>query len=248
MWGSFGSIFKSSNLTFSNIQAQTKTVIQSVQKVAPQIQKFQPAVIKKPQPFKPTIPSFTKPSILKSIPLKVPKNIVSNKKTTIQHNPYNYVTVNRFYVELESTLTASFSECSGFGVNLKKEAYLEGGVNHQQRVVVGHAEFDDITLKRGMSDSRIFWDWILNNFNNPKKERRNVNIILFNQAGETMQSWTLIGSIPISWKAPAFQADGSSMAIEELTLAYEGLQLTTSSGAGPSIVQRNAATGFFAPN
>ena len=248
MWGSFGSIFKSSNLTFSSIQAQTKAVIQSVQKVAPQIQKFQPAVIKKTQPFKPTIPSFTKPSIPKSIPLKVPKNIVSNKKKTTQHSPYNYVTTNRFYVELESTLTASFSECSGFGVNLKKEAYLEGGVNDQQRIVVGHAEFDDITLKRGMSDSRIFWNWILNNFNNPHKERRNVNIILFNQAGETMQSWTLIGSIPISWKAPAFQADGSSMAIEELTLAYEGLKLTTSSGAGPSIVQRNAATGYFAPN
>ena len=239
---------KSANLAFPAIQAQTTAVIQGIQKIAPQIQKFQPAVIKTLQPFKPAILPLPKPPILKPIPPKVPKNIGLNKKKTIHNNPYNYVTVNRFYVELESTLTASFSECSGFGVNLKKEAYLEGGVNHQQRIVVGHAEFDDITLKRGMSDSRIFWDWILNNFNNPSKERRNVNIILFNQAGETMQSWTLIGSIPVSWKAPAFQADGSSMAIEELTLAYEGLNLTTSSGAGPSVVQRNAATGFFAPN
>ncbi len=148
---------------------------------------------------------------------------------------------------MESTLTASFAECSGFGVNLKKESYLEGGVNDQQRIVVGHAEFDDITLKRGMSDSQTFWSWILNNFTNIQKERRNVNIILFNQAGETMQSWTLIGSIPISWKAPAFQADGSSVAIEELTLAYEGLKLTTSGGGKANSVQRGV-TGFFPPN
>ncbi|MBE9047341.1 phage tail protein [Pleurocapsales cyanobacterium LEGE 10410] len=162
-------------------------------------------------------------------------------------NRNNYITGNRFYIEMESTLTASFSECSGFGVNLKKEAYLEGGVNDLQRIVVGHAEFDDITLKRGMSDSQTFWNWITNTLTSLEKERRNVNIVLFNQAGETMQCWTLIGSIPISWKAPAFQADSSSMAIEELTLAYEGLQLTQTSGAGASIVQRDDS-GFFAPN
>lgn len=162
-------------------------------------------------------------------------------------NRSNYITANRFYVEMESTLTASFSECSGFGVNLKKEAYLEGGVNDQQRIVVGHAEFDDVTLKRGMSDSQTFWNWVINTLSSLKKERRNVNIVLFNQAGETMQCWTLIGSIPIAWKAPAFQADGNSMAIEELTLAYEGLQLTQSSGAGASIVQRDDS-GFFPPN
>lgn len=245
----FGNIFKSSHLAFPAIQIQTNTFLQGIQKVAPQIKQLQAAVIKQVQPIKPP-PSLPKLTQIKPISSKFTNN--KNKgvqgKRTRSHNQYNYVTVNRFYIELESTLTASFSECSGFGVNLKKEAYLEGGVNDQQRIVVGHAEFDDITLKRGMSDSQIFWNWIFNNFNNTNKERRNVNIILFNQAGETMQSWTLIGSIPISWKAPAFQADGSSMAIEELTLAYEGLKLTTSSGAGPSIVQRNAATGFFAPN
>lgn len=165
-------------------------------------------------------------------------------KTT---NRNNYITANRFYIEMENTLTASFSECSGFGVNLKREAYLEGGVNNQQRIVVGHAEFDDITLKRGMSDSQTFWHWIVNTLTSLKKERRNVNIVLFNQAGETMQCWTLIGSIPVSWKAPAFQADGSSMAIEELTLAYEGLKLTKASGGGASTVRRNTA-GFFPPN
>jgi phage tail-like protein len=156
----------------------------------------------------------------------------------MQHR-YNYITTNRFYVEMESQIKASFSECSGFGVNIKKESYLEGGVNNQQRIFLGHAEFDDITLKRGMSDDSTFWDWVLKTLTNPVANRRNVNILMFNQAGETMQAWTLIGAIPISWKAPSFQAEGKSVAIEELTLAYEGVKViykpTGKSGASIDI-------------
>ncbi|MGC9526903.1 MAG: phage tail protein [Limnospira sp.] len=159
----------------------------------------------------------------------------------------NYITVNRFYVEMENTISASFSECSGFGVTLQKENYLEGGVNDQQRVFIGHAEFDDITLKRGMTDNTLFWDWMLKSMSNPIFNRRNINILMFNQAGETMQAWTLIGAVPISWKAPGFQAEGSSVAIEELTLAYEGLNVAvkpTGSG-GASLSKNRDPFGFF---
>ncbi|MEH2156789.1 phage tail protein [Nostoc sp.] len=73
-----------------------------------------------------------------------------NNSTTYE---LNYVTANRFYVEIESNIAASFSECSGLGVTIKKEKYLEGGVNDQQRVILGQAEFSDVTLKRGMTDN-----------------------------------------------------------------------------------------------
>lgn len=162
----------------------------------------------------------------------------------------NYITVNRFYVEMESEVKASFSECSGLGVNVKKETYLEGGVNDQQRIILGHAEFTDVTLKRGMTDDLTFWEWINSVLSKIPKSRRNVNILLFNQAGETMMCWTLIGAVPISWKAPGFQADGNSVAIEELTLAYEGLQVKTNQGGGRASVDlsRDSASGFFPSN
>ncbi len=161
----------------------------------------------------------------------------------------DYITTNRFYIEMESEVTASFSESSGFGVNLKKETYLEGGVNEQQRVVIGHAEFDDITFKKGMSNSAIFWSWINNTLTATPKKRRNVNILLFNQAGDIIQCWTLIGAIPISWKCPSFQATGTDVAIEELTLSYEGIKVTYGEGqGGASIVTRNGNSGYFPDN
>jgi phage tail-like protein len=144
----------------------------------------------------------------------------------------NYVTANRFYVEMESSISASFSECSGLGVKIKREAIFEGGVNDQQRILIGQAEFSDVTLKRGMTDNLVFWDWLSQVLGQSSNQRRNINILLFNQAGETMQCWTLIGAIPIGWKAPALQANANSVAIEELTLAYEGVKIQKSVGGG----------------
>lgn len=138
----------------------------------------------------------------------------------------NYITANRFYVEMDKTLVASFTECQGMGVTIRKENYFEGGVNDQQRVILGQAEFSDVTLKHGMSEDSSFWDW-MNCILDPsqKIERRNVNILMFNQAGHRVWCWTLIGAVPIRWQSPPLQADSTTVAIEELTLACEGLRV-----------------------
>lgn len=149
-----------------------------------------------------------------------------------KNHELNYVTANRFYVEMESTITACFSECSGLGVKLKREAHFEGGVNNQQRIILGQAEFTDVTLKRGITNDLTFWGWISQILGQSQHQRRNINILLFNQAGETMQCWTLIGAVPTGWKAPSLQANANSAAIEELTLAYEGLKIEKSAGGG----------------
>ncbi|MEP0934962.1 phage tail protein [Leptolyngbya sp. NM2-A1] len=150
---------------------------------------------------------------------------------------------------MESQITASFSECSGLGVTVKRDVQREGGVNDQQRILLGQAEFTDVTLKRGITDSLTFWSWMDQTLSSTKKERRNVNILLFNQAGETMQCWTLIGAVPIGWKAPALQANADSTAIEELTLAYEGLKIIRSNGGGATIhTTGRDSTGYFPSN
>ncbi len=143
----------------------------------------------------------------------------------------NYVTANRFYVEIDSQISACFSECSGLGINIKRETYNEGGVNDQQRIILGQAEFTEVTLKRGITNDSIFLNWIEKILQEPQKKRLNVTLLLFNLEGETMQSWTLIGSVPVSWKAPSFQADSNTVAIEELTLAYEGLTINKQGGS-----------------
>lgn len=177
------------------------------------------------------------------------------EKTELEKRHFNYITANHFYVEMEGVLTASFTECSGLEVQIEKEVYLEGGVNDQQRIFLKQTKFSDITLKRGMTNDLGFWDWLelVFKLNESKKSddsssssaqnsgdgtkgklRRNISILMFNQAGETMRSWNLIGAVPVSWKTPNLQADASSVAIEELTLAYEGLQVERKPSGNPS--------------
>jgi phage tail-like protein len=146
----------------------------------------------------------------------------------------NYVTQNRFYVEIGGAIQASFTECSNVGATITKVPIKEGGVNHQNRFCLGEVKFADVKLKRGITDDTNFWQWISqvldeDNQSQPIK-RPNVRILVFNQAGETMQTWTLIGAVPIGWKVPTLQADGNKVAIEELTIAYEGLKVYKKTG------------------
>ncbi len=160
----------------------------------------------------------------------------------------NYITTNRFYVGLEtSTVSASFTECQGLGVTVKYESFHEGGVNDQKRILLGQPEFSEVTLKRGMTDDLVFWNWasqVMKTDSQKKIERRNVNILIFNQAGETMQCWTLIGAIPVGWKAPSLSADAPSIAIEELTLVYEGMKVAKS-GTASATALSGRQNGYF---
>ncbi|HEY9651085.1 MAG TPA: phage tail protein [Coleofasciculaceae cyanobacterium] len=146
----------------------------------------------------------------------------------------NYVTANRFYVEIEKegSISACFTECAGLKAKVKYDTYMEGGVNHQQRIILGQTEFSEVTLKRGITNDLTFLGWasrVLSDLEpingSVDRSRRNVNILVFNQAGETIQCWTLIGAVPVGWQAPSLQANATNVAIEELTLAYEGLKV-----------------------
>ena len=189
-----------------------------------------------------------------------------DQTSTTRAHRANYILSHRFYIEMDSVIRAAFNECSGFGLDVKKELYLEGGVNDQQRVMLGHAEFQDTVLKRGMTNDAAFWLWMKeilagrsgqtsnqSSSSTLVRTRRNINILMMNQAGAIMQVCTLIGAVPISWKAPAFQADSASVAIEEMTLAYEGIQLrfqgeeTLGAGGAATSLMRDGL-GFFPEN
>ncbi|ELS30876.1 MULTISPECIES: phage tail protein [Pseudanabaena] len=155
----------------------------------------------------------------------------------------SYVTTNHFYVEMspDSTIVACFTECTGLSAKVNYETYLEGGNNDQQKILLGHTTFSEVTLKRGVTEDLSFWNW----FTATTSRRRNIRILLFNQAGETRQCWTLIGAIPVNWQAPSLQADGNAVAIEELSLAIEGLTVATTGGGAATVVTRDTSNGSF---
>ncbi|PZD71821.1 hypothetical protein C1752_04561 [Acaryochloris thomasi RCC1774] len=156
----------------------------------------------------------------------------------------NFVTTNRFHIEVDGDELGSFSECSGISVEIEKDVHHEGGVNDQQRISLGHTRFSDITLKRGVTDNAAFSEWLSQVFED-KIKRRNVTITTYNQAGDIMKSWSLIGAIPVGWTLPSLEADGNTVAVEELTLAFEGLKIGKKEAAKSGTNERDGK-GYFA--
>jgi len=154
----------------------------------------------------------------------------------------SYVTTNHFYVEMlpTATIVAGFTECSGLSAKVDVETFSEGGVNDQQRILLKQTSFTEVTLKHGVTNDLSFWGW----FTATTNRRRNIRILLFNQAGDTRQCWTLIGAVPVGWSAPSLQADGNSVAIEELKIAFEGLTVAFEGGGIATVVARDSSGSF----
>ena len=162
----------------------------------------------------------------------------------------NYVTSQRFYVYIEgdNEPSACFSECSGLSYKAKVKRFFEGGANNRERILVGQPKFKEIKLKRGVSDNMVFWDWINQVWNPAPTQpgiRRNISVVVFNPAGEGIQCWTVIGAFPTSWKAPALKAKAKNLALEELRLAFEGLEVSTTVVSGATQLSGRDETGEF---
>jgi phage tail-like protein len=125
----------------------------------------------------------------------------------------------------EKICNASFSECDGLEMSREIKTIREGGNNGRQFRLSGPISYGQLTLKRGMTETFDLWDWFSATLSDPSL-RADAEVILFDSDGQTERaSFRLSRCIPIRLKAPALNAKDGMVAIEELQLAYESLEL-----------------------
>jgi len=129
-----------------------------------------------------------------------------------------------FSVEIEGIQEAFFRECSGLESEIEVLPYEEGGVNDHPHKLPGRAKFPNVTLKRGVTDSKDLWEWFSKGIQGQIK-RKTVHIILCDAKGEEVRRWTFEGAYPIKWSGPSLNANENAVAIETLELAHEGMEL-----------------------
>lgn len=129
----------------------------------------------------------------------------------------------RFLVELDSLIVAGFSEVSGLEVEIATEDYQEGGINTHTHKLFKHASSPNLVLRRGMTDSRVLWEWVRDaTAVQPTAERRNVRVVLLDSIGRETWGWEFHEAYPVKWTGPEFQADEASVAVETLELVHRG--------------------------
>jgi len=120
---------------------------------------------------------------------------------------------------------AAFAECDGLEMNMEVKTLRQGGDNGRQIRLAGPLTFGTLTLKRGLTASFDLWDWFNDTLLNPSL-RAKVEVVLFAADGQTERvRFLLKRCLPIKLKAPPLNAKDGMVAIEEMQIAYESLQL-----------------------
>jgi phage tail-like protein len=123
--------------------------------------------------------------------------------------------------------SGGFSDVSGLATELTVAEYRYGNDKDMHvRKISGLHKVSDVTLKRGVLDSKDFWDWIDSVRTQSVNAQRQVTITMNDEAGNPVQSWTLRGCVPLKYTGPTLAGKGGGdVAMEELTLSSEGLEL-----------------------
>jgi phage tail-like protein len=121
---------------------------------------------------------------------------------------------------------SGFSECTGANTEQDVIEYREGSMDTTVTKIPGLKKFGDITLKRGFTTSRDLWDWRKTVLDNTVPVvRRGGHIVLNDESGKAALRWKFTNGWPKKYSAPTLNAKTNEVAIEELVLAVEGLEL-----------------------
>jgi len=122
---------------------------------------------------------------------------------------------------------AGFQEVSGIGMEVTVAEYRNG--NHKENSVMkitGLNKSTDVTLKRGVIGSLSLYQWLNDIRNGNQNALRNVTVQLQTEDHTTVaMTWKLLRARITKHTSGPLNAKGTDVAMEELVLAYERLEM-----------------------
>ena len=122
---------------------------------------------------------------------------------------------------------AGFQEVSGIGMEVTVAEYRNGNERENAvRKITGLNKTADVTLKRGVIGSLNLYQWLNDIRNCSQNAMRTVTIQLQNEDhSSVVQTWKLMRARIIKHTSGPMNAKGTDVAMEELVLAYERLEM-----------------------
>ncbi|RPI37758.1 MAG: phage tail protein [Nitrospiraceae bacterium] len=131
----------------------------------------------------------------------------------------------RFRVEIDGITQAGFSECSFADTTTDPVEYREGDELPTVRKLSGLTKFGNITLKWGITDTMEIYNWRQQIIDTGAEgARKNMSIILVDEAGSDKARWNITRAWPTKYDPPDFSAKGNEVAIETLEIVHEGFK------------------------
>ncbi len=142
----------------------------------------------------------------------------------------------RFSVEVavpgvsKNVCAATFSEVDGLEMSIEPKTIREGGNNMRPIHLLGPVTYGQLTLKRGITGDFDLWKWFARvTTMGYRGVRPDVEIVVFSSDGSAEDArFVLVRCMPTKLKMPGLNAKDSNIAIEEMTVLYESLNLKPS--------------------
>lgn len=123
---------------------------------------------------------------------------------------------------------AGFQEVSGLGIEVTVAEYRNGNskVNTPLKITGMH-KVPDVTLKHSLIGSLDLYTWLDQVRTGDEAQLRTVTIQLLSEDHVTpVQTWKLTNARPIKYTGPSLTGKGTDVAIEELVLASELIDIS----------------------
>jgi len=122
---------------------------------------------------------------------------------------------------------AGFLEVGAIGMETAVIEYRNGNSRENQVIkLTGLTKVNDVTFKRGVIGSLRLYQWLDQIRNGDQNALRTVTVQLMNEDHTAVvQTWKLLRARIVKHTSGPFNAKGNDVAVEEIVLAYERLEL-----------------------
>jgi phage tail-like protein len=131
-------------------------------------------------------------------------------------------------IEETGAIVGGFSDVSGLNAEVTVAEYRTGAdkQNHVIKVPGVH-KFENVTLKRGIIDSKSFWDWMKEVWTQGPAAKRVIRVVMQSESDQDVQQWKLSGAFPVKYTGPTLAAaGGTEVAMEEWQIAYDVMEFS----------------------
>ena len=132
----------------------------------------------------------------------------------------------KYRVEIDGIDVAGFSEATIPDTATNPLEYREGTDPNYPRKLSGLVSFSNLTLKRGVTDSMVLYDWrrlVEEKGSDVPDARKAISLILVTEEDEDKARWNLEACWPIKLETSGFNGTGDEVLVDTMEIVLERL-------------------------
>ena len=131
-----------------------------------------------------------------------------------------------FHIEIDGVTVAQFKEVGGLSAEVNVIEHRENTLGGKPvlKKEIGNPKYGDLTLKRGMTNSKDLWDWFKKvQDGDVDGARANGSVVLFDYKRGEQARFNFTNGWPSKVSVANLSSSGNDILLEECTIVHEGL-------------------------